>query len=157
MPGETRTLCCRLEGPDGRPLSDTSFVPSETLVGDVVAPDALYQTDEDGYVYVSVTSTAGYGMEFDAGDSLLSADVVSAENCHGLGNHSLVAQLTAREQEVVRAFLSYDSESSMSSYPKGHSHIDNHSQTIDAPVSGGVDFMVQTGGDGSSRGLFCRR
>ena len=151
MPGETRTLCCRLEGPDGRPLSDTSFVPSDTLVGDVVAPDALYQTDEDGCVYVTVTSRAGHGMEFDAGDSLLSADVVSAGDCHGLGNHSLVAQLTPHEQEVARAFLSYENESSLSSYPKCDAHVGDRSQTIDASVSAGVDSTVQTGGGGSPR------
>ena len=55
-------------------MTCVDFVPNDDdIVRGIVAPSALYSTDNEGFVSVAVTNRSDHGMEFDRGDVLLSA------------------------------------------------------------------------------------
>ena len=105
MPGETRTVACRAVG---EAVSDVMFVPSgehDVAVEHITAPAALYQTDGDGFVYISVTNSSDHGLEFDRGDLILRGDIVRREDCHSVHEPAYLATLSTDEQAVANAIV----------------------------------------------------
>ena len=75
-------------------MTCVDFVPNDDdIVRGIVAPSALYSTDNEGFVSVAVTNWSDHGMEFDRGDVLLSAYQVGGMSVITYQNLSIAQQI----------------------------------------------------------------
>ena len=90
-------------------MAGVSFAPNddEILVDGIAAPPALYVSDGEGLVNVTVTNNLGHGMEFDSGDALLSVYSIEPEQCHQVTESVHFAQLASDERAVAASIIEF--------------------------------------------------
>ena len=69
LPGKSRNAACNLLC-DGKPVSDTTALPWVGHVKGLDAPPAVYCSQADGKLWITLANSADYALEFDKEETL---------------------------------------------------------------------------------------
>lgn len=106
LPGESRNAACSLVC-DGKPVSDTTVLPWVGHIKGLDAPPAVYRSQADGKLWITLVNSADYALEFDKEETLFEMRQLSEDEFLTSNSVADKPEVLSSLSEEDRVLLSY--------------------------------------------------